>query len=485
MKIANFLSKYKIQTPIWIAIIPFVVLITTLTLVIKCFGADAIMGGSQIALLFAASVAAALAIGLCGCKWSTLEDAIVENIRTSASAIIILLLIGAISGTWMLSGVVPSLICYGLEVIHPKAFLGIACIICALVSIVTGSSWTTIATIGVALMGIGQAMGFSEGWIAGAIISGAYFGDKVSALSDTTVLASAASKVPLFVHIKYMMITTIPSFIIALVVFFGISIFNTPQSAAQIEHISQTLHATFNISPWLLLVPLVTALLILKKLPALITLFAATVVACVAMLIFQPGIVDQIGGEGSLGAFKGLMTACSSTTSIQTGDTMLNELVATRGMGGMMSTIWLILCAMCFGGIMAGSGMLAAVTRLFMNFAKRTISIVTSTIATGIFCNLTTADQYISIIITGNTFSELYRKRGLEGRLLSRSVEDSATVTSVLIPWNSCGMTQSTVLGVATVTYLPYCLFNLISPMLSIVVAAIGYKIFKTEDTNE
>ena len=256
-------------------------------------------------------------------------------------------------------------------------------------------------------------------------------------------------------------------------------------SKAQIEHISQTLHATFNISPWLLLVPLVTALLILKKLPALITLFAATVVACVAMLIFQPGIVDQIGGEGSLGAFKGLMTACSSTTSIQTGDTMLNELVATRGMGGMMSTIWLILCAMCFGGIMAGSGMLAAVTRLFMNFAKRTVSIVTSTIATGIFCNLTTADQYISIIITGNTFSELYRKRGLEGRLLSRSVEDSATVTSVLIPWNSCGMTQSTVLGVATVTYLPYCLFNLISPMLSIVVAAIGYKIFKTEDTNE
>ena len=485
MKIANFLSRYKSQTPLWIAAIPLTVLITTLALVIKCFGADAIMGGSQIALLFASSVAATLAITLCGCKWSTLEDAIVENIRTSASAIIILLLIGAISGTWMLSGVVPTLICYGLEVIHPKCFLGIACIICALVSLVTGSSWTTIATIGVALMGIGQAMGFSEGWIAGAIISGAYFGDKISALSDTTVLASAAAKVPLFDHIKYMMITTIPSFVIATVIFFVVSFIHTPESAAQIEHISQTLHSTFNISVWLLIVPIVTGLLIIKKLPALITLFAATVVAAIAMLIFQPDIVTSVSGEGVLSGFKGVMIACSSSTSIETGDAMLNELVATRGMGGMLSTIWLILCAMCFGGVMAGSGMLAALTRMFMKFAKRTFSIVTSTIATGLFCNLATADQYISIIITGNTFGDLYRRRGLEARLLSRSVEDSATVTSVLIPWNSCGMTQSTVLGVATVTYLPYCLFNLLSPILSILMAAIGYKIVKHKPTDE
>lgn len=485
MNFSNFFSKYKAQTPLWIAAIPLLVLVVVLALVIKCFGADAIAGGSQIALLFAAAVAATLAITLCGQKWAVLEEAIVENIRTSASAIIILLLIGAISGTWMLSGTVPTLICYGLEVIHPKVFLGVACIICALVSLVTGSSWTTIATIGVALMGIGQAMGFSEGWIAGAIISGAYFGDKVSALSDTTVLASAASKVPLFEHIKYMLITTVPSFTIALLVFFAVSILQTPQQALQIEQISQTLHATFNISPWLLIVPLVTALLILRKLPALITLFAATVVACIAMLIFQPDIVAQIGGQGSLSSFRGLMIACSSTTAIDTGDAMLNDLVATRGMGGMMSTIWLILCAMCFGGIMAGSGMLAALTRLFMRFAKRTVSVVSSTIATGVFCNLTTADQYISIIITGNTFGDLYRQRGLEGRLLSRSVEDSATVTSVLIPWNSCGMTQSTVLGVATITYLPYCLFNLFSPIISIIVAAVGYKIVKKEPKDE
>ena len=485
MNFSNFFSKYKVQTPLWIALIPLAVLVVVLALVIKCFGADAISGGSQIALLFAAAVAAALAITLCGQKWQVLEEAIVENIRTSASAIIILLLIGAISGTWMLSGTVPTLICYGLEVIHPKMFLGVACIICALVSLVTGSSWTTIATIGVALMGIGQAMGYSEGWIAGAIISGAYFGDKVSALSDTTVLASAASKVPLFEHIKYMMITTVPSFTIALLVFFGISFFQTPQEATQIEQISQTLHNSFNISPWLLIVPIVTALLILRKLPALVTLFAATVVACIAMVVLQPDIVATIGGQGALGTFRGLMIACSSTTAIETGDAMLNDLVATRGMGGMMPTIWLILCAMCFGGVMSGSGMLAALTRLFMRFAKRTVSVVSSTIATGIFCNLTTADQYISIIITGNTFGDLYRKRGLEGRLLSRSVEDSATVTSVLIPWNSCGMTQSTVLGVATITYLPYCLFNIFSPIISIIIAAVGYKIVKKEPKDE
>ena len=485
MKIANFLSRYKSQTPLWIATIPLAVLITTLALVIKCFGADAIMGGSQIALLFASSVAATLAITLCGCKWSTLEEAIIDNIRTSASAIIILLLIGAIASTWMLSGVVPTLICYGLEVIHPKCFLGIACIICALVSLVTGSSWTTIATIGVALMGIGQAMGFSEGWVAGAIISGAYFGDKISALSDTTVLASAAAKVSLFDHIKYMMITTIPSFIIATIIFFIVSVLHTPESAAQIEHISQTLHNTFNISAWLLIVPIITGLLIIKKLPALITLFAATFIAAIAMLVFQPDIVTSISGEGALSGFKGVMTVCSSSTSIETGDAMLNDLVATRGMGGMMSTIWLILCAMCFGGVMAGSGMLAALTRMFMRFAKRTFSIVASTIATGLFCNLATADQYISIIITGNTFGDLYRRRGLEARLLSRSVEDSATVTSVLIPWNSCGMTQSTVLGVATITYLPYCLFNILSPLLSLLMAAIGYKIVKHKPTDE
>ena len=481
----NIWSRFKIegkQPSVWIAAIPLLVLVAVLALAIKSFGSGAVEGGSQVALLFASAVGAALAIGLYRCKWQALEDAIVENIRTSASAIIILLLIGAISGTWMVSGVVPTFIYYGLQVIHPKVFLGVACIICAVVSLVTGSSWTTIATIGVALIGIGRAEGFSDGWIAGAIISGAYFGDKVSALSDTTVLASASARVPLFEHIRYMLITTVPSFVIALIVFFGVSLTHSNDSTQQISHISDALSATFNISPWLMFVPICTAFFIVRRLPALITLFVAVVLACVAMVMFQPEVVAQISGEGSFSSFRALMVACSSETAIDTGDAVLNDLVSTSGMGGMLNTVWLILCAMCFGGVMAGSGMLASITQLFLRFVHRTTAIVASTIGAGLFCNLTTADQYISIIITGNTFQNLYQKRGLEARLLSRSVEDSATVTSVLVPWNSCGMTQSTVLGVATLTYLPYCLFNLISPMLSIIVAAVGYKIVRRGD---
>jgi NhaC family Na+:H+ antiporter len=467
------------EVSVWLALMPLAVLVAMLALVIKVFGADAIQGGSQIALLVASSIAALIAVVVCRCKWSILEKAIVENIRTSASAIIILLLIGAIAGTWMKSGVVPTLMYYGLQIIHPKVFLAVACLICAVVAILTGSSWTTIATIGVALMGIGTAQGFSEGWIAGAIISGAYFGDKVSALSDTTVLASSTAQVPMFDHIKYMTITTVPSFVLALVVFLIVSLISANSSPMAVAELSDTLRGSFNISAWLLIVPAVTLVLIAKKLPALVTLFLSVVMACVAMVVAQPEVVREIGGEGEFSGFRALMAVCSTTTSIDTGNTAINELVTTSGMNGMLNTIWLVLCAMCFGGVMSGSGMLTALTQLFARFVYRTASVVASTLATGVFANLMTADQYISIIITGNTFRDLYKKRGLEGRLLSRSVEDSATVTSVLVPWNSCGMTQSTVLGVATLTYLPYCLFNLISPLMSLLMAIVGYKIIR------
>ena len=469
------------EMPVGLALIPIVVLVSMLALVIKVFGTDAIGGGSQISLLVASSVAALIAVVVCGCKWSTLEKSIIDNIRTSASAIIILLLIGAIAGTWMLSGVVPTLMYYGLQIIHPSIFLAVACLICAVVAIVTGSSWTTIATIGVALMGVGEVQGYSEGWIAGAIISGAYFGDKVSALSDTTVLASSTVRVPLFEHIKYMSITTIPSFAIALTVFLVVSLTHELDMTGQVEELSSALESSFNISAWLLLVPAITMILIAKRLPALVTLFLSVVMACVAMVFAQPEIIATIGGSGDFSIFRALMTVCSTSTSIDTGNATINELVATSGMQGMLDTIWLVLCAMCFGGVMAGSGMLAALTRLFARFVYKTASVVASTLATGVFANLLTADQYISIIITGETFRELYEKRGLEGRLLSRSVEDAATVTSVLVPWNSCGMTQSTVLGVATLTYLPYCLFNLISPIMSLLVAIVGYKIIRKE----
>ena len=464
----------------WVSLIPLAVLTGLLYIVIRCFGGDAINGGSQIALLSATSVCVMLAIGLYRCRWSVLEEAIIDNIRASASAILILLLIGAIAGTWMISGVVPTLIYYGLQILHPSFFLVASCVICAIVSLMTGSSWTTIATIGVALMGIGEAMGFPEGWVAGAIISGAYFGDKISLLSDTTVLASSTVGVPVFQHIRYMLYTTVPSMLVALGVFTVAGLMLRHGADSQTGLYAEALRETFRITPWLLLVPLATGLLIARKLPAIVTLFLATVFACVAMLAAQPELVARVAGVGELdflSGFKGVLMSCFGPTSLETGTPQLDELVATRGMAGMLNTVWLIICAMCFGGVMTGSGMLRSLTAIFLRFVRRAFSAVASTVGAGIFFNLCTADQYISIILSGRLFRDLYARRGLEERLLSRSVEDSATVCSVLIPWNSCGMTQATVLGVSTFVYMPYCIFNIVSPLMSLLVAAIGWKI--------
>ena len=390
------------------------------------------------------------------------------------------MLIGAIAGTWMISGVVPTMIYYGLQILHPSFFLVASCAICAVVSLMTGSSWTTIATIGVALMGIGQAMGFSEGWVAGAIISGAYFGDKLSLLSDTTVLASSTAGVEVFTHIRYMLYTTVPSMLIPLGVFTVAGLALDHGVSTHAEMYAATLAATFRITPWLLAVPLATGMLIARKLPAIVTLFSSVVFACAAMLLAQPELVARVAGVGELdfmSGFKGVLMTCFGPTAIPTGAPQLDELVATRGMAGMLNTVWLIICAMCFGGVMTGSGMLRSLTSIFLRWVRRAFSAVASTVGAGLFFNLCTADQYISIILSGRLFRDLYADRGLEPRLLSRSVEDSATVCSVLIPWNSCGMTQATVLGVSTFVYAPYCIFNIVSPLMSLLVAAVGWNI--------
>ena len=476
------------QPSIAMSFVPLAVLVVLLALTINLFGADAIAGGSQLSLITASAVCTAMAMGIYRRKWQELEDAVVNNMKSATPALIILLLIGAIAGTWMASGIIPTLIYYGLKILHPSIFLPASCIICAVISLLTGSSWTTIATIGVALMGIGRALGFDDGWIAGAIISGAYFGDKVSMMSDTTVLASSTAEVPLFKHIKYMMVTTIPSLLIALIVFSVVSFTASPASATDTLVIEQALSDTYNISAWLLLVPILTGVLISRRLPAIVTLFASVAMAAVAMVVAQPEIIMSIAQSDAasvMTSIQAIIQAATSETAIDTGNILLNDLVATSGMGGMMNTIWLITCAMCFGGVMYGSGMLSAISRLFVSVARRTVSVVGSTVCSGLFFNLATGDQYISIILTGNLFRNLYDDRNLERRLLSRSVEDSATVTSVLIPWNSCGMAQSTVLGVATLTYLPYCIFNLLSPLMSIIMAAIGYKIYKRTDNEE
>ena len=466
----------KIPSPL-VSFLPIVLLIGMLFATIRTFGSDALSGGSQISLLTTTAVCVFIGVAFYRIPWRDYEIAITNNVAGVTSAIIILLIIGALSGVWMISGVVPTLIYYGMQIIHPDFFLTSTCVICALVSIMTGSSWTTIATIGIALLGIGKAQGFEEGWIAGAIISGAYFGDKVSPLSDTTVVAASVTDTPLFRHIRYMMITTIPSLVITLVIFTVMGFACETSGTEQIAEFTASLNARFHITPWLLIVPVVTGILIARKVPSIITLFLSTLLAATFAIIFQPELLHEISGNNDL--FEGTMMSLYGNTSLQSDSAMLTELIATRGMAGMMNTIWLIICAMCFGGAMTASGMLGSITSVFVRFMKNTVSVVASTVGSGIFLNLATADQYISIILTGNMFSNIYEKKGYESRLLSRTTEDAVTVTSALIPWNTCGMTQATILSVPTLTYLPYCFFNLISPLMSILVAAIGYKIVR------
>lgn len=472
----------------WVSLIPFVALTAVLFLVIKVFGADALDGASQVSLLFAAGVAIAISMIFYRVPWKDFEEGILENIRSVGSAILILLLIGAVAGSWMVSGVVPTMIYYGMKVIFPEIFLFAACLICAVISIMTGSSWTTIATVGVALVGIGTAQGYDPGWTAGAIISGAYFGDKVSPLSDTTVLASSSAGTPLFTHIKFMMVTTIPSFVITLIVFLAVSLTHEVPSAVHTADFAEDLKNTYNISLWLLLVPAATGFFIIKKVPAILTLFLAAVIAGSVAVFAQPQIIAAVAGAqtpvhgqplGFMDGFKGMFMSLYGPTAIDTGNEALNELVSTGGMTGMLNTIFLIISAVTFGGALVGSGMLQSLTEMLTRFIRKRVTMVSATVGTGIFSNMITGDQYLSIILTSSLYKDLYRNKGYEPKLLSRSVEDSATVVSVLVPWNSCGMTQSTVLNVSTLTYLPYCLFNLISPLMSIIIAAIGYKIVK------
>ncbi|MBQ8839311.1 MAG: TRAP transporter large permease subunit, partial [Bacteroidales bacterium] len=438
------------ETPSWgVSLIPFFVLVAALSVVIYVFGADALSGASQVALMSAAGVTVILSMLFYRVSWKTFEDAILDNITSVGTSIVILLLIGAVAGSWMVSGVVPTMIYYGMKVIFPEIFLFASCAISALIAVMTGSSWTTIATVGVALVGIGTAQGYEPGWIAGAIISGAYFGDKVSPLSDTTVLASSSTGTPLFTHIRFMMVTTVPSFVITLIVFLVVSLMHDGVGTALTTDFSNDLKEAFNISPWLLMVPLLTALLIVRKVSAIATLFIAAVIAGVAALIFQPHIIGAVANGVSaaeftelsfIDGFKGLFISYYGTTAIDTGNAVLNDLVSTRGMTGMLNTVFLIIAASTFGGTLVGSGMLQSLTDALVRFVKRRVTMVTATVGTGIFANMITGDQYLSILLTSSLYRKLYKERGYESRLLSRSVEDSATVVSVLIPWNSCGM---------------------------------------------
>ena len=463
-------------------LIPFLVLILLISCCVAVFGNATLDGASQVSLLVASAVSVLVGHYQKRLTWDELEKEITAKIASCTPAIIILLLIGAIGGTWMVSGIVPTMIYYGMQILKPEIFLVSSSLLCALVSLMIGSSWTTVATIGVALMGIGKAHGFDDGWIAGTIITGAYFGDKLSPLSDTTVLASSVSGTPLFTHIRYMMFTTVPTFLLSLTIFLVAGLSMNVTGQGNVAEFMDGLQRTFVISPWLLLVPVMTGVMIARRWPSMVVLFLAILMAALVSLTIQPALVLTIAGEtggGLLASYKGVMQVCYDSTHIETGVPMLNDLVATSGMGGMMPTIWLIICAQTFGGALTATGQLKDLMRIILRFARGTASLVASTVGTALFCNIALADQYLSIMLSSSMFRDTYLERGYESRLLSRSCEDGATVTSVLVPWNTCGLTQSTVLGVATLTYLPYCFFNLLSPVASIVVAAIGWKIVR------
>lgn len=471
------------RLPIWIACVPLVLLVALIACVVAVFGDEALAGASQIALIIASATCVAIGFFTHRTTWQDFENAVVEKMAGISNAVIILLLIGALGSSWMVSGVVPLLIYYGMEILHPLWFLVSACVICAVVSVMTGSSWTTIATIGIALMGIGHALGFSEGWIAGAIISGAYFGDKISPLSDTTVLASSSAGTPLFSHIRYMMYTTVPTFVLTLVIFAVAGFALGGEGSSSVEQVREGLSHTFSLTPWLLLVPVLTALMIARRLPSMVVLFLSTLLGCIFAVIFQGDLLDQIAGHDFSGLpqrFRGAMILVSGETALDTGMPSLNDLVATKGMSGMMGTIWLILCATIFGASMTVTGMVDSIMHAVIRLVHSTVSLVASTSFVGFFLNIVTADQYLSIILTNSMFKDTYQKNGYEPQLLSRTTEDSVTVTSVLVPWNTCGMTQASVLGVSTFAYLPYCFFNYLSPFMTIFMAASGYKIRRT-----
>ena len=468
-------NSTSIPHPI-VSIVPLAVLITFIILVVRIFPDDALSGASQVALMISSAVCVALSMIVYKEKWTIFETEIKKTVGDAGVSILILLLIGMMSATWMISGVVPTLIYYGVQVMSPLLFLPCACIISAIISVVTGTSWTTIATIGIALMGIGDALGIPQPYTAGAIISGAYFGDKVSPMSDTTVLAASMAGADLFGHIRYMFYTTVPSIVISLVLYLVIG-FSYTGTEVEIGQYIDGLNKGFNLSLWTMLVPAFTGYLIYKKVASLITLLLSSMAACVCAVVLQPHVLMHIAGEQVINVnsmFEGLMLTCYSSTHVDTGYEAINALVATHGMVGMLNTVWLILCAMCFGSCMVASGMLKSITHVLLKGIRSMASLVCSTVLSGVLLNLVMGDQFLSIIMNVSIFRDAYDERGYRPELLSRSTEDSATVTSVLVPWTACGMTQSTVLGVPTLVYLPFCFFNLISPLMSCLVAILG-----------
>ena len=467
------------------ALLPILFLIVALFINVRIFGDAALDGSNQIILMLSAGVASIVAIRL-GYKWKKIRTSIVKSISSALSSIIILLLIGSLAGTWLLSGVVPAMIYYGLQVLNPTIFLVAATIVCAIVSVATGSSWTTAATVGIALIGIGTALGLSPGMVAGAIISGAYFGDKMSPLSDTTNLAPAMVGSDLFTHIRYMAYTTVPSFTITLIIFLIIGLTqDSSGTTASTQEILEAINGSFYISPVLFLVPIAVIFMIVRKIPAIPAIMFGAILGGIFAAVFQPEVVLSVSEYESLSAeayYVGIMKAFYGDIQIITGQEIVDDLLSSGGMYGMLGTVWLIVSAMIFGGVMEGTGMLKRIAESIISLVNSTGSLVASTAGTCVFFNITASDQYLAIVVPGRMYTDTYKEKGLAPENLSRTLEDSGTVTSALIPWNTCGAYHANVLGVATFAYLPFAFFNLISPFMTIFYAYMGIKIRTLKD---
>ena len=472
---------------IGISLVPLLTLIFLLVLNVVLFKDDATGGPNQLALLFVGMLTMAIGQWYLKIPYKQIEDRVVSSISLALQASLILLVVGALIGTWILSGVVPTMIYYGLKVINPTYFLPFACIACCVVSLATGSSWSTSGTIGIALIGIGKTLGLPEGMVAGAIISGAYFGDKMSPLSDTTNLAPAMAGTDLFSHIRHMIYTSGPSIVMAIMGFFILGLFYNG-SESNPETINNTLlimDKNFNISLWLFLVPLSVIFMVAKKVPAFPALVIGTLVGILFALIFQQELLSTMSG-GHLtmkSAYMKIIEVSHGGFSIETGDKLIDKLLSRGGMSGMLSTVWLILMAMVFGGALEGTGMLNSLANAVLKFVSGAGSLVGATLASCFLLNLTASDQYLAIVVPGRMFRKSYEDMGLDPKNLSRALEDAGTVTSVLIPWNTGGAYNAGVLGVPTLTYAPYCFFNILSPLVSLFLASMNWTITrKTEE---
>ena len=469
--------------PLQIAILPLIFLVTLLSFNLYAnvfiYDADPLAGSSQFILILSGAFAAMIG-NLYNVSYKDVVNSISNSIKSVTPALIILLWVGALAGTWMISGIIPSMVYFGLKILDPNIFLPACIVICSIISVATGSSWTTSATVGIALVGIGKAIGIPAGMVGGAVIAGAYFGDKLSPLSDTTNLAAAVSKVDLFKHIKYLTYTTIPSISITLIVFIILGIYQTSNGITDNSILIETIENTFNISLVLFIVPIIVLIMIVKKIPPINALTIGTLLGALFAVLFQPQIINQLSDSSNssiIDSYKVLIDTITSDVSITTESEILNELFSTGGMIGMLNTIFLVMATMIFGGSMDAIGAIKSISKALLNWADNIFKLFASTVASCLALNLTASDQYLSIVVSGKMFEKAFRDKGLAPENLSRTLEDSATVTSALIPWNSCGAYHSSVLGVGVGEYFIYAIFNWISPFMTLLYAALRIKI--------